>query len=65
MSCPSEPGYPNFCYQVSPIIQTIQLNYINNLDFSQFYHSLLILIFVINIQNCSYWFIFTLILKLS
>jgi hypothetical protein len=24
MSCPSEPGYPNCCYQVSLIIQTIQ-----------------------------------------
>jgi len=25
MSCPSEPGYPNCCYQVSLIIQMIQL----------------------------------------
>ena len=24
MSCPSEPGYPNCCYQISLIIQTIQ-----------------------------------------
>ena len=28
MSCPSKPGYPNCCYQISLIIQTIVLLYI-------------------------------------